>query len=699
MTTHTAPGPGSRRSPRQTGPDPLAAPVIVLGVLGAGAVVLPLVGLGTRVPWEDLPSLLASGPARAALGLSLRTCVVSTMISVVLGVPVALLLARDWPGVRVARVLVVLPMTMPPVVAGVALLATLGRRGLAGPVLEAVGLRVPFTTAAVVIAQVFVSMPYLVVTLEAALRSRDPRPETVARTLGAGPWALLVRITLPLVGPALARGTALALGRALGEFGATIAFAGSKEGVTRTMPLAIYLERDSDTATSLALATVLIALSFLVVATTTIRWGTIMRLTGRRAGPAGLGDQEAPAGPARPGPRTPTADEAALPLHIAFCDVERGVSVDLTVPAGRVLALVGPNGSGKSTVCDVAAGLRDAGAGEVRLGRRLLDGPGVVVPAGRRGIALLSQDPGVFPHMSVLANVAFGPRCRGASRSCARERAMAELEAVGAAHLAGRAGSELSGGQAARIALARALATDPRALVLDEPMAALDVTARTQMRALVARRAQAESLTVLLVTHDVIDVASLADDIAVLEAGRVVESGPVPDVLSAPSSRFGASLTGTSVLSGSLEGRGTAPRLRLPSDVVLAGAPLPPQQADRTENRQAAPDELLQGPGVALVPPEAVALYPPEAGTPEGSPRNVLAGTVVSVERAGGLATIDLDVGGGQRLSARVTAAALGELGAGVGRELTCVVKAVQVRILTRSPIITSQEEPWPHPR
>ena len=213
-----------------------------------------------------------------------------------LGVPLALLLSRDWPGVRVGRVMAVLPMTMPPVVAGIALLSTLGRRGVLGPSLEAAGIRVSFSTLAVVIAQIFVSMPYLVVTLEAALRSRDTRLETIARTLGAREWRVLTRITLPLVGPALARGTALALGRSLGEFGATIAFAGSKEGVTRTMPLAIYLERENNTATSLALAVVLIALSFLIVGATSIQWGDALTALRARRRPAAPDDESA--GPA-----------------------------------------------------------------------------------------------------------------------------------------------------------------------------------------------------------------------------------------------------------------------------------------------------------------------------------------------------------------------------------------------------------------
>ena len=682
--------PARRRS--RAARNPLPPPVLLLAVLGACAIILPFVGLGTRVAWNELPTLLVSTSARAALNLSLRTCLIATTISVALGVPLALLLSRDWPGVRVGRVMAVLPMTMPPVVAGIALLSTLGRRGVLGPSLEAAGIRVSFSTLAVVIAQVFVSMPYLVVTLEAALRSRDTRLETIARTLGAREWRVLTRITLPLVGPALARGTALALGRSLGEFGATIAFAGSKEGVTRTMPLAIYLERENDTATSLALAVVLIALSFLIVGATSIQWGdalTALRARRRPAAPDGGAGGSGPPAPPRP-------DELA-PLRIAFASTARDVVVDLTVEAGRTLALVGPNGSGKSTACAVAAGLLDAEAGRVILGERVLDGPGVFVPAGRRDVALLSQAPGIFPHMSVLDNVAFGPRCRGDSRAQARRRALAELAAVGAPHLAGRPGGELSGGQAARVALARALATRPRALVLDEPMAALDVTARAQMRSIVGRRAAEEGLTVLLVTHDVLDVAALADDVAVLQDGRVVESGPAARVLAAPVSDFAARLTGTAVLLGALEGDRGAPRLRLASGGLITGrpqeadddaalavpfaAPAPPPGPTETPS---APSAALSGPGAALVPPDAVALYPVGQGVPSGSPRNALTGRVTGVERAGALVTVALDVGGGQVLTSTVTTAALTELGVREGQELCCVIKAVQVRILAR---------------
>ena len=675
---------------------PLPILVTVLAILGGCAIVLPLVGMGTRVSWGQLPQLLATPSAQAALWLSIRTCLSSTVICVVLGVPLALLLARSWPGVRIARILAVLPMTMPPVVAGIALLSTLGNRGLLGAHLKEWGVPIAFSTTAVVIAQVFVSMPFLVVTLEAALRSRDKRAEVTARSLGAGPWRVLAQVTLPLATPALARGTALALGRSLGEFGATIAFAGSKEGVTRTMPLAIYLEREKDTATSLALAAVLIGLSFVIVGAPNIDWGRgASRLLPRR-GLRGHQDHDAAASEPRGAqvstqgrderiPESPRDGGRGQALQVAFELPERDVDVDLEVEAGRTVALIGPNGSGKSTVCSVVAGLLDAEDGQVVLGGRVLDGPGGFVRSGRRQVALLSQEPGVFTHMSVLGNVVFALRCQGVSRAEATRRARAELAAVGADHLASRPGGALSGGQAARVALARALATGPRLLVLDEPMAALDVTARQEMRRLVARRCAEEGLTLLLVTHDVLDLTALAEDVVVLDRGRVVEQGPTARILSAPRSDFVAHLTGTAVLTGVVDGDAEAPGLRLPSGQVVHGRPRE-DSADGHVGEQGHRDdrnEVLHpgAPGIALVPPDAVALY---RQAPHGSPRNVLTGRVTGLERSGALVSVRLELEEGQRLSAAVTAGAVAELGITEGREVCCVIKAVQVRILAR---------------
>ena len=679
---------------------PLPVLVTALAVLGGCAIVLPLVGMGTRVSWGQLPQLLATPSAQAALWLSIRTCLTSTAICVVLGVPLALLLSRSWPGVRIARILAVLPMTMPPVVAGIALLSTLGNRGLLGAHLKEWGVPIAFSTTAVVIAQVFVSMPFLVVTLEAALRSRDTHAETTARTLGAGPWRVLAQVTLPLATPALARGTALALGRSLGEFGATIAFAGSKEGVTRTMPLAIYLEREKDTATALALAVVLIGLSFIIVGATTVDWsgliGALLTARQERGGqevvpPSDVSSDEESDGDVPSSGSTASAEAPqegigrGQDLQVAFELPERDVVVDLKVEAGRTTALIGPNGSGKSTVCSVVAGLLDAENGQVVLGGRVLDGPGGFVRAGRRRVALLSQEPGVFAHMSVLGNVVFALRCQGVSRAEATRRARAELAAVGADHLASRPGGALSGGQAARVALARALATGPRLLVLDEPMAALDVTARQEMRRLVARRCAEEGLTLLLVTHDVLDLTALAEDVVVLDRGRVVEQGPTARILSAPRSDFVAHLTGTAVLTGVVDGDAEAPGLRLPSGQVIHGRP----REDSTDGHVGEPghrddhDEVLHpgAPGIALVPPDAVALY---RLAPHGSPRNVLTGRVTGLERSGALVSVRLELEEGQRLSAAVTAGAVAELGIAEGRQVCCVIKAVQVRILAR---------------
>ena len=678
---------------------PLPVLVTALAVLGGCAIVLPLVGMGTRVSWGQLPQLLATPSAQAALWLSIRTCLTATLVCVALGIPLALLLSRSWPGVRFARVLAILPMTMPPVVAGIALLATFGRRGVFGTYLEAWDVPIAFTTTAVVLAQVFVAMPYLVVTLEAALRSRDTQAETTARTLGAGPWRVLTQVTLPLSAPALARGTALALGRSLGEFGATIAFAGSREGVTRTMPLAIYLEKESDTATALALAVVLIGMSFIIVGATTVDWSGLVGalLSGRReqaeqkvsssSEPSSdeESDGDAPSSTSTASAEPPQGTGRGQDLQVAFELPERDVVVDLEVEAGRTTALIGPNGSGKSTVCSVVAGLLDAENGQVVLGGRVLDGPGGFVRAGRRRVALLSQEPGVFTHMSVLGNVVFALRCQGVDRAEATRRARAELAAVGAEHLAFRPGGALSGGQAARVALARALATGPRLLVLDEPMAALDVTARQEMRRLVARRCAEEGLTLLLVTHDVLDLTALAEDVVVLDRGRVVEQGPTARVLSAPRSDFVAHLTGTAVLTGVVDGDAEAPGLRLPSGQVIHGRP----REDSTDGHVGEPghrddrNEVPRpgAPGIALVPPDAVALY---RQAPHGSPRNVLTGRVTGLERSGALVSVRLELEEGQRLSAAVTAGAVAELGIAEGRQVCCVIKAVQVRILAR---------------
>ncbi|RAX45333.1 molybdate ABC transporter permease subunit [Arthrobacter sp. AQ5-06] len=241
--------------------------IYVLAAAGGLFVVLPLAAMVAKVNWSQFIPLITSEASLQALGLSLRTSAASTVLCIVLGVPLALVLARgSFPGQRVLRSLVLLPLVLPPVVGGIALLYTFGRQGLLGRTLEVAGLQIAFSTTAVILAQTFVALPFLVVSLEGALRTAGNRYEAVAATLGAGPTTVLRRVTLPLVLPGLASGAVLSFARSLGEFGATLTFAGSLQGVTRTLPLEIYLQRETDADAAVALSLVLVAVAVAVVA-------------------------------------------------------------------------------------------------------------------------------------------------------------------------------------------------------------------------------------------------------------------------------------------------------------------------------------------------------------------------------------------------------------------------------------------------
>jgi molybdate transport system permease protein len=245
-----------------------------LAVSAIALLVLPLVGLLARTPWARLGELISDTTVLSALRLSLVTSVTALAVSTVLGVPLAWLLARrDFPAKALLRAVCVLPMVLPPVVGGVALLLAFGRRGLVGqPLDHLTGITLPFSTAGVVLAETFVAMPFLIVTVEAGLRSMDRRYEDVASTLGASRWLSFRRVTLPLLRPSLGAGMALCWARALGEFGATITFAGNFPGTTRTMPLATYLALETNPEEALILSLVLIAVSFAVLVGLRDRW-------------------------------------------------------------------------------------------------------------------------------------------------------------------------------------------------------------------------------------------------------------------------------------------------------------------------------------------------------------------------------------------------------------------------------------------
>ncbi len=252
------------------------APVALIlpAVAAVALLVVPVAAVFVRAPWGSLPEQLSRSGASTALRLSLETTLITTGVCLVTGVPLAWMLARvDFPGRRLVRALVALPLVLPPVVGGVALLMALGRNGILGRVLDdGLGLRLPFTTAGVVVAQTFVALPFLVIGVEGAFRSSDSRYDDAAASLGATRWHTFRRVTVPLALPGIVSGAVLCWARALGEFGATITFAGNFPGTTQTMPIEVYNTFQTDPDAAIALSLVLIVVSVLVLVLLRERW-------------------------------------------------------------------------------------------------------------------------------------------------------------------------------------------------------------------------------------------------------------------------------------------------------------------------------------------------------------------------------------------------------------------------------------------
>ncbi|WP_211349458.1 ABC transporter permease [Micromonospora pisi] len=269
------PGRATPSRPRRRG-GRIPVALLVPAAIGLLYLVLPLVGLLVRTPWSTLPQRLAEPGVLTALRLSLQTATLATVLCLAFGVPLAWLLARiEFPGRRVVRALVTVPLVLPPVVGGVALLLVFGRRGLLGGWLDSTfGITLPFTTTGVVLAEAFVAMPFLIIAVEGALRGADTRYEEAAATLGAGRWTTFTHVTLPLVAPGIAAGAVLCWARALGEFGATITFAGNFPGRTQTMPLAVYLALETDLESAIVLSLILLTVSVAILASLRDRWIT-----------------------------------------------------------------------------------------------------------------------------------------------------------------------------------------------------------------------------------------------------------------------------------------------------------------------------------------------------------------------------------------------------------------------------------------
>ncbi|MGA5638818.1 ABC transporter permease [Streptomyces cinereoruber] len=661
----------SARRPGTARP-PLA---LVLPALAAVAfLALPLIGILVRTEWAGLTGHLTAPGTVEALKLSLLVSFWALGLSLLLGVPLAWLLARvPFPGKAVVRSLVLLPMVLPPTVGGVALLLAFGRRGLLGPWLESTfGITLPFHTSGAVIAATFVAMPFLVISLEGALGGLRPRYEETAASLGASPLRVFLTVTLPMVAPGVLAGAALTWARALGEFGATITFAGNLPGTTQTLPLQVYLllQEEPEAATSVSLLLLAIAMGVLIALRG--RWtGTPTDRKHRQAPseepaitvPATPpGDRKAPrtntAAPAdshRPPdttpPSTPPADRWAL-----RADVTGFTRLALAAEPGTTIAVVGPNGAGKTTLLRALLGLTPRARADLRLG----DEDVTALPPHRRHVAWVPQDGALFPHMSALANTAYGLRAQGVARAEARREAQAWLDRLGVGHLGHRKPAQLSGGQAQRVALARALAARPRLLVLDEPLAALDQTTRAHVRHTLRTHLAGFGGVCLIVTHDPVEAVSLADRVLVLQDGRTLQDDTPAEVTRHPRSPWVARMLGRNAWPGTA----TPDGLALDGGGTLVAAEPPPPGT----------------PALAIVAPEAVSLH---RERPAGSPRNVWPGTVREITASGSRLRVLVASPEAPDLVAEITPQAAAELGLADGVPVWTGIKATETTIVT----------------
>ncbi|MGI5479209.1 ABC transporter permease [Streptomyces lavendofoliae] len=631
---------------------------LALPALAAVALLsLPLVGILARTSWSELGTHLGSPEAVEALRLSLVVSLWSLGLSLLLGVPLAWLLARvSFPGKALVRSLVLLPMVLPPTVGGVALLLAFGRRGVLGPWLEDwFGITLPFHTSGAVVAATFVSMPFLVISLEGALAGLDRRYEETAASLGAPPLRVFRTVTLPIVAPGLAAGAALTWARALGEFGATITFAGNLPGSTQTLPLQVYLllQDRPEAATSVSLLLLAIAMAVLVALRG--RWSTAPR----RFAPAATGDDPDGDDRAAPRPPDPAADAPAHPGSWALhAEITGFTDLVLDAPPGTTVAVVGPNGAGKSTLLRALLALTDRAHARLTLGDTDVTG----LPAHRRGVAWVPQDGALFPHLTALANTAYGLRARGVPRAEARGTAQRWLDRLGVGHLAHRRPAQLSGGQAQRVALARALAARPRLLLLDEPLAALDQTTRAHVRHTLRRHLDGFGGVCLIVTHDPVEAVSLADRVLVLEDGRALQDASPAEVTRHPRSPWVARMLGRNAWPGSATADGLAPAGG--TTTVVAAEPLP-------EGTDA----------LAIIAPEAVSLH---RDRPTGSPRNVWPGTVREITAVGSRMRVLVTSDEAPDLVAEITPAAAADLRLADGTPVFTGVKATEVALVPR---------------
>ena len=493
---------------------PLRVMVLVylglLVVVPVGAVFYHAFAPGLGEAWD---AFTAPGAIHALL-LTLLVVAIAVPLNTIFGVGVSLLLARHrFPGAWLLDALIDIPLALSPVVIGLSLILVYGKTGWFGNWLAAHGITVIFSVPGIVMASAAVSLPYVVREVLPVLQEIGTDQEQAARTLGAGPFAVFWRITLPSIRRGLAYGVTLTTARVLGEFGAVAIVSGAIAGKTETYTLFI-----SDSIDNLQAAE---------------------RLH-RRGGPVpGRAHRAHPPDADRPRSGRLARQGGRMSIEVQsiskrFGDAVALDDVSLEVPTGSLTALLGPSGGGKSTLLRIIAGLDAPDSGIVRIEGEDL----TATPARSRGVGFCFQHYAPFRHLTVRRNVAFGLEIRHRPKAEVKRRVDELLELVGLAHLGGRYPSQLSGGQRQRMALARALAIEPKVLLLDEPFGALDAQVRTQLRLWLRDLHATLPVTTVLVTHDQEEAMEVADRLAVVNHGRLEQVGAPADMYDHPANEF-----------------------------------------------------------------------------------------------------------------------------------------------------------------
>ncbi|WP_231113557.1 ATP-binding cassette domain-containing protein [Corynebacterium pseudotuberculosis] len=619
--------------------------VVFLAALGISIIIFPLGALWYRINVTSIPEVWQQPATRELLTVTVGSALWATIICVLLGVPIALLTSSMKHSGTIVRLLVFLPLALPPVVAGLALSAAIGRRGVAAPLLELAGIHFAFTYLGVIAAHVFIALPFIVVTVDAAFRQLDKEVMYSAASIGMSRSKILRHIVLPAIRPAISTGAGLVCARSLGEFGATITFAGSLPGVTRTMPVGIYLEREINPATADVLAAILmlLALGVLIIsnAGSVITW-----LTRPRERPTVTG----------------SIDVATLRALTRPDEQLRG-ELKVTTNRGTIIfrpnvstAIIGPNGSGKSTLLELISGrLRGA---EVFVGDTALS----ALPSHCRSVVALTQSPGLPPQATVTQAIMMVVNNR--------KRVTALLEAAGLTDLAPMRCRHLSGGQAAQVALLRALSVRPQVVLLDEPLAEVDVAQAAMWRAFF--HMSSGDHTRLFVSHDPFDVSAMAHDLVVLDQGAPVARGSVDKVLTQPVNSFVSEFAGLNVLQGTVTASVDGITTLNVSGHSLVGL------SDSTI--------AIGASAKAIFPPDAVTLALSTTDLSDTSARNHCDATVKSVTAYGAATTVVLDIGNGAVMSVPITTASARKLGIQPHSVVRYSIKTMSIRIVALAP-------------